>query len=64
MGFDYSQWNYVKEVLNPRLIGPHYSDVIGSRGDTSVAAVVIAVPILDSKRSVVGYLAGRHAAAR
>ncbi|MDQ6883308.1 MAG: response regulator [Candidatus Dormibacteraeota bacterium] len=58
VGVDYSQWNYVKQVLNPRQLGPQYSDVIRSSGDTSVAAVVIAVPILDSKRAVIGYLAG------
>ena len=57
-GGDYSEWNYVKEVLNPSRIGPKYSDVVRTRGDTSVAAVVIAVPILDSKRRVIGYLAG------
>ncbi|GAC1480525.1 MAG: hypothetical protein PVSMB9_05300 [Candidatus Dormibacteria bacterium] len=57
-GVDYGDWNYVKEVLNPNRIGPRYSDVVRSRGDSSVAAVVIAVPILDSKRSVIAYLAG------
>ncbi len=57
-GVDYSQWTYVKEVLNPRRIGPKYSDVVRSSGDTSVAAVVIAVPILDSQRNLLGYLAG------
>jgi len=58
VGVDYSVWNYVKEVLNPRRIGPKYSDVVRSRGDASVAAVVIAVPILDSQRALVGFLAG------
>jgi len=57
-GVDYSQWNYVKEVLSPGRLGPKYSDVVRSRGDSSVAAVVIAVPILDSKRALIGYLAG------
>lgn len=57
-GIDYSQWNYVKEVLNPRRGGARYSDVVRSNGNTSVAAVVIAVPILDSKRQLIGYLAG------
>jgi signal transduction histidine kinase/DNA-binding response OmpR family regulator len=57
-GVDYSQWTYVKEVLNPRRLGPKYSDVVRSSGDTSVAAVVIAVPITDSQRNLIGYLAG------
>src|SRR5207302_8602876 len=39
-------------------IGPKYSDVIRSKGDSSVAAVVIAVPILDASRHLVGFLAG------
>src|SRR5256884_1414053 len=58
VGVDYSVWNYVKDVLNPRRIGPKYSDVIRSRGDASVAAVVIAVPILDAQRNLIGFLAG------
>jgi len=58
VGVDYSVWNYVKDVLNPRRIGPKYSDVIRSRGDASVAAVVIAVPILDTQRNLIGFLAG------
>src|ERR1700687_3015987 len=58
VGVDSSVWNYVKEVLTPRRIGPKYSDVVRSRGDASVAAVVIAVPILDSRRALVGFLAG------
>ncbi len=58
VGVDYSVWNYVKDVLNPRHIGPKYSDVVRSRGDASVAAVVIAVPILDARRNLVGFLAG------
>jgi|GEM_PF-2759251 len=58
VGVDYSVWNYVKDVLNPRRIGPKYSDVVRSRGDASVAAVVIAVPILDRRRMLVGFLAG------
>jgi signal transduction histidine kinase/CheY-like chemotaxis protein len=57
-GVDYSDWNYVKDVLNPRRIGPKYSDVVRSPGDASVAAVVIAVPILDARRTLVGFLAG------
>ncbi|MEO6798223.1 MAG: response regulator [Candidatus Dormibacter sp.] len=57
-GVDYSQWNYVKEALNPGRLGPKYSDVVRSSGDSSVAAVVIAVPILDSRRALIGYLAG------
>jgi len=58
MGVDYSQWNYVKDVLNPRRSGPTYSDVLRSKGDASVAAVVIAVPITDAGRHLVGFLAG------
>ncbi|HEY4845882.1 MAG TPA: response regulator [Candidatus Dormibacteraeota bacterium] len=58
VGVDYSDWNYVKDVLNPRRIGPKYSDVVRSSGDASVAAVVIAVPILDTGRNLVGFLAG------
>src|SRR5438552_2518902 len=58
VGVDYSVWNYVKDVLNARRIGPKYSDVIRSRGDASVAAVVIAVPILDAQRNLIGFLAG------
>ncbi|HEX9546044.1 MAG TPA: histidine kinase dimerization/phospho-acceptor domain-containing protein, partial [Acidimicrobiales bacterium] len=58
VGVDYSVWNYVKDVLNPRRSGPKYSDVVRSRGDASVAAVVIAVPILDARRNLVGFLAG------
>jgi signal transduction histidine kinase/DNA-binding response OmpR family regulator len=57
-GVDYSDWNYVKDVLNPRRIGPKYSDVVRSQGDASVAAVVIAVPILDTRRTLLGFLAG------
>jgi len=58
IGVDYSVWNYVKEVLNPRGIGPRYSDVVRSQGDTSVSAVIIAVPLLDSQRNLIGFLAG------
>jgi signal transduction histidine kinase/CheY-like chemotaxis protein len=58
VGVDYSDWNYVKDVLNPRRMGPKYSDVVRSKGDASVAAVVIAVPILDTSRRLVGFLAG------
>jgi signal transduction histidine kinase/CheY-like chemotaxis protein len=58
VGIDYSDWNYVKDVLNPRRIGPKYSDVVRSQADASVAAVVIAVPILDGGRNLVGFLAG------
>ncbi len=58
VGVDYSDWNYVKDVLNPRRMGPKYSDVVRSKGDASVAAVVIAVPILDTGRHLVGFLAG------
>jgi signal transduction histidine kinase/CheY-like chemotaxis protein len=57
VGVDYSDWNYVKDVLNPRRIGPKYSDVVRAQGDNSVAAVVIAVPILDARRNLVGFLA-------
>src|SRR5260370_24211620 len=58
VGVDYSVWNYVKDVLNPGRRGPKFSDVVRSRGDASVAAVVIAVPILDARRNLVGFLAG------
>ena len=58
VGADYSVWNYVKEVLSPRRIGPTYSDVVRSQGDTSVSAVIIAVPILDPQRNLIGFLAG------
>jgi signal transduction histidine kinase/CheY-like chemotaxis protein len=58
VGVDYSEWNYVKEVLNPRRVGPTYSDVVRTRGDASVAAVVIAVPIVDAQRNLKGFLAG------
>jgi signal transduction histidine kinase/CheY-like chemotaxis protein len=58
VGVDYSVWNYVKQVLNPRSIGPKYSDVVRSQGDTSVAAVIIAVPIVDPQRNLIGFLAG------
>src|SRR5256884_9060642 len=58
VGVDYADWNYVKDVLNPGRVGPKYSDVIRSKGDSSVAAVVIAVPILDAGRHLVGFLAG------
>jgi signal transduction histidine kinase/CheY-like chemotaxis protein len=58
VGVDYAAWNYVKDVLNPRQAGPRYSDVVRSKGDASVAAVVIAVPILDPSRHLVGFLAG------
>jgi signal transduction histidine kinase/DNA-binding response OmpR family regulator len=58
VGADYSVWNYVKEVLNPSRIGPKYSDVVRSQGDTSVSAVIIAVPILDPQRNLIGFLAG------
>jgi signal transduction histidine kinase/DNA-binding response OmpR family regulator len=58
VGVDYSIWNYVKDVLNTRRMGPKYSDVIRSGGDASVAAVVIAVPMLDAQRNLIGFLAG------
>jgi signal transduction histidine kinase/CheY-like chemotaxis protein len=58
VGLDYSQWNYVKQVLNPGRVGATYSDAVRTRGDASVAAVVIAVPILNSQRNLVGFLAG------
>src|SRR2546430_4952540 len=58
VGVDYGDWNYVKDVLNPGRVGPKYSDVVRSKGDSSVAAVVIAVPILDAGRHLVGFLAG------
>ena len=58
VGVDYSAWNYVKQVLNPGRPGPKYSEVIRTRGDSSLAAVVIAVPILDSQSDLVGFLAG------
>jgi len=58
VGADYSVWNYVKEVLSPRRIGPTYSDVVRSQGDTSVSAVIIAVPILNPQRNLIGFLAG------
>ena len=58
VGVDYSDWNYVRDVLNPRRVGPKYSDVVRSKGDASVAAVVIAVPMLDTSRRLVGFLAG------
>ena len=58
VGVDYSVWNYVRQVLNPRSIGPKYSDVVRSQGGTSVTAVIIAVPILDAQRNLVGFLAG------
>ena len=58
VGADYSVWNYVREVLNPRRTGPTYSDVVRSQGDTSVSAVIIAVPILDPQRNLIGFLAG------
>src|SRR5207302_10392792 len=58
IGVDYSVWNYVKEVLNPRGIGPRYSDVVRSQGDTSVSAVIIAVPLLASQRNLTGFLSG------
>jgi signal transduction histidine kinase/CheY-like chemotaxis protein len=58
VGVDYSDWNYVKQVLNPGRTGPRYSDVVRTRGDASVPAVVIAVPILNSQRTLVGFLAG------
>jgi signal transduction histidine kinase/DNA-binding response OmpR family regulator len=58
VGVDYSVWNYVKAVLNQRSPGPKYSDVVRSQGDTSVAAVIIAVPIVDAQRNLVGFLAG------
>jgi signal transduction histidine kinase/CheY-like chemotaxis protein len=58
VGLDYSQWNYVKQVLNPGRIGATYSDAVRTRGDASVAAVVIAVPILNAQRHLLGFLAG------
>src|SRR6202048_2923937 len=58
VGVDYAEWNYVKDVLNPGRSGPKYSDVLRSQGDASVAAVVIAVPILDAGRHLVGFLDG------
>jgi signal transduction histidine kinase/DNA-binding response OmpR family regulator len=58
MGVDYSQWNYVKEVLNPARTGPRYSDMVRTGGDASLPAIVIAVPILNSQRNLVGFLAG------
>ena len=58
VGVDYAAWNYVKDVLSPGRVGPKYSDVVRSKGDSSVAAVVIAVPIVDASRHLVGFLAG------
>ncbi len=58
IGRDYADWNYVKQVLNPLRTGPTYSDVLRARSSLDVAAVVIAVPILDDQGSLVGYLAG------
>jgi signal transduction histidine kinase/DNA-binding response OmpR family regulator len=58
MGRDFSEWSYVKAVLNPHNPAVAYSDVLRARGQTEVAAVVIAVPILDAQRQLVGYLAG------
>ena len=58
VGVDYSNWNYVKDVLNPGRSGPRYSDVLRSSGGASVAAVVLAVPLLDSQRHLIGFLAG------
>ncbi|HEX3630007.1 MAG TPA: response regulator [Candidatus Dormibacteraeota bacterium] len=58
VGVDYSQWNYVQQVLNTARLGPKYSDMVRTRGDASVAAVVIAVPIRNSQHNLVGFLAG------
>ncbi len=58
IGQDYSDWNYVKEVLNPLHTQPTFSDVLRARGVSDVAAVVIAVPLFNRQRSLVGYLAG------
>ena len=58
IGIDYSQWNYVKQVLTPGRTGATYSDALRTRGDVSVAAVVIAVPIVNTQHAVVGFLAG------
>src|SRR2546428_6835976 len=58
VGVEYGDWNYVKDVLNPGRLGSKYSDVIRSSGDSRVAAVVIADPILHASRHPVGFLAG------
>jgi signal transduction histidine kinase/DNA-binding response OmpR family regulator len=57
-GRDFSQFRYVREVLDQRRLQPAYSDVLRARGTADVAAVVIAVPLLDSQHRIAGYLAG------
>ena len=58
MGQDFGDWTYVREVLNPLHTQPTFSDVLRARGVSDVAAVVIAVPLFDRQRNLVGYLAG------
>jgi len=58
IGIDYHDWEYVKELLTSQRTGPTFSDVMRPRSSLAVAAIVIAVPISDSRNEMVGYLAG------
>jgi signal transduction histidine kinase/CheY-like chemotaxis protein len=58
IGADYHDRPYIAGVLNPFRPRTTYSDLIRPRGNFNVPAIVIAVPIFDSQRTLVGYLAG------
>ncbi|HYM49249.1 MAG TPA: response regulator [Candidatus Limnocylindrales bacterium] len=55
---DFSQFHYVRQVLSPGFNAATYSDVLRGRGSPDVSSIVIAVPLLNTDHSVVGYLAG------
>ena len=58
LGRYFQHWDYVQEVLNPQRARPVYSAVLRAGPTYDVTAIVIAVPILDSHRTLMGYLAG------
>jgi signal transduction histidine kinase/CheY-like chemotaxis protein len=58
IGFDYHDRPYIAGVLNQFRPRTTYSDLVPPRGNFNVPAIVIAVPIFDSQRTLVGYLAG------
>jgi signal transduction histidine kinase/CheY-like chemotaxis protein len=58
IGTDHRDRSYVAGVLNPFRARTTYSELIRPRGNFGVPAMVIAVPIFDNQRVVVGYLAG------
>jgi len=58
VGRDFSQFNYVREVLSPSAGPATFSNVLRGPGSADVSSVVIAVPLTSADRAVAGYLAG------